>query len=305
MSKYTTEVRYICESYAGLTESAGFTSVDQVIDDSWDKIFTTLADVYGNHKEELCKKILKHYYTREIGAETVGLWKLWMNTRFEEIMPYYNKLYETAAAEINYLNDVDYTRTINEEGENTSEKTGSGTTRHTISGDKSDTETLSGSRDASRSDERDIARDASNSSDSTTSGENKNLYSDTPQGGLQNFDPDDTGTKYLTDARLISDAQSGHQADIIDEDTHDELTSTEHSEDESTRTLTGTSSTVDAGTSSDTEAITGESSKDTTEHVIGRQASPAARLIDEYRKTILNVDMMVIDQFKDLFFGLW
>ena len=39
MSKYTTEVRYICESYAGLTESVGYDSIEEVVDKSYLKIF--------------------------------------------------------------------------------------------------------------------------------------------------------------------------------------------------------------------------------------------------------------------------
>ena len=35
MAKYTTEVRYICESYAGLTESVGYDSIDDVIEKSY------------------------------------------------------------------------------------------------------------------------------------------------------------------------------------------------------------------------------------------------------------------------------
>ena len=39
MSKFTTEVRYICESSISLTESVGANSVDEVISKSLDKIF--------------------------------------------------------------------------------------------------------------------------------------------------------------------------------------------------------------------------------------------------------------------------
>ena len=82
MSKYTTEVRYICEQKSELEESKGFTSVDDVINKSWNKIFTTNVNFFDeNYKQVICKKILKHYYMREIGCETVGLWMLWMNTR--------------------------------------------------------------------------------------------------------------------------------------------------------------------------------------------------------------------------------
>ena len=59
-----------------------------------------------------------HYYTREIGFETVGLWKLKLQTKLNEIMPYYNKLYETELLKYNPLYDVDMTTT------NVGQKTG-------------------------------------------------------------------------------------------------------------------------------------------------------------------------------------
>ena len=35
MSKYTTEVRFICENSAGLSESEGADNVDSILDRSW------------------------------------------------------------------------------------------------------------------------------------------------------------------------------------------------------------------------------------------------------------------------------
>ena len=46
MSKYTTEVRFICESKSGLSESKGFGSVDEVLNGSWDKIFTSKVSFF-------------------------------------------------------------------------------------------------------------------------------------------------------------------------------------------------------------------------------------------------------------------
>ena len=46
MSKYTTEVRFICESKSGLSESKGFGSVDEVLNSSWDKIFTSKVSFF-------------------------------------------------------------------------------------------------------------------------------------------------------------------------------------------------------------------------------------------------------------------
>lgn len=96
MSKYTTELRYICENYAGETQSVGYDDVQDVIDNSWDKVFSFDFPIFDeNYREGLCKKIIKHFYTREIAEETVGLWKLRLDARMNEIMPYFNKLYES------------------------------------------------------------------------------------------------------------------------------------------------------------------------------------------------------------------
>ena len=62
MSKYTTEVRFICEQMAGLDESEGFSTVDDVIANSWNKIFTTKCKFFDeNYSQVICSKILKHF----------------------------------------------------------------------------------------------------------------------------------------------------------------------------------------------------------------------------------------------------
>ena len=39
MSKYTTEVRFICETYAGLSESSGYSNVDDILTKAAPKVF--------------------------------------------------------------------------------------------------------------------------------------------------------------------------------------------------------------------------------------------------------------------------
>ena len=74
MSKYTTEVRFICESKSGLEVSGGSGDVDNIIANSWNKIFTSKAPFFDEeYRSVLCQKILKHYYLREICCETVGI----------------------------------------------------------------------------------------------------------------------------------------------------------------------------------------------------------------------------------------
>lgn len=111
MSKYTTELRYICETSASLTESKGYNDIQDILDESWDKIFSFDFPIFDEaYRPVLCKKILKHYYTREICEETVGLWKLRLDARMNEIMPYFNKLYESEAISIDPLINYRFTR---------------------------------------------------------------------------------------------------------------------------------------------------------------------------------------------------
>lgn len=148
MSKYTTEVRFICENSAGLSESECADNVDSILDKCWNKVFNFDFPIFDeNYRQVLCRKILKHYYTREIAHETVGRWKLALNAKLNEIMPYYNQLYKSELLEFNPFYDVDLTRS--REGSGTSNKTSnntetnSGTSKNVSSGSgTSNTDTL-------------------------------------------------------------------------------------------------------------------------------------------------------------------
>lgn len=110
MSSYTTQVRYICETYAGLTESVGVNDVNKVVEAAAPKIFMDFPIFDEEYRLTLETKILKHFYMREIAHETVGLWRLRLDTMMNELMPVYNKMYTAVAQEFNPLFDVDITR---------------------------------------------------------------------------------------------------------------------------------------------------------------------------------------------------
>lgn len=267
MSKYTTEVRFICESKSGLDISGGCDDVDEIIGASWDKIFTTKCEFFDeSYRKILCCKILKHYYLREICCETVGIWKLWMNTRLEEIMPYYNQLYKSELLEFNPLYDVDITRMHNRTDESTS-------TTKTDSTQKIDNEeNETGNRDTNYTDNAD------------TTNNSKNLFSDTPQGGLDGIE----SNTYLTDARLITESGTADKTGNNDENYNNN------------RTTNGTS-TSNANTDNNIN-----STEDFLESVKGKQGTESySSLLSKYRQTFLNIDMEIINKFSDLFFGLW
>lgn len=279
MSKYTTEVRFICESKSGLEESKGASSVDEVLANSWNKIFTSKVPFFDEaYRSVLCQKILKHYYLREIGTETVGIWILWMNTKLEEIMPYYNQLYESAKIKFNPMQDVDLSRTHNR------------TVNGTSTDDETRTNTTSDTRTIKRDGTTKVTNNGTTERDVNNNGTTKDLYSDTPQGAITGLENEN----YLTNARKVTNVDDETESDTIANTQNGE--STQNETDTTTGTNNGTTKTN--GTNNSTEEY--------IETISGKQGTNSySNLLQEYRKTLLNIDMQVIDEFNDLFFGLW
>ena len=236
MSKYTTQVRFICETSAKLAESCGFIDVESVLVKSWDKIFTDFPIFDEKYRPELCKKILRHYYTREICCETVGRWKLFLNDKMKNIMPYYNQLYKSELLKIQPLVSVD--RSVTHEGSGSETKT--------------------------------TNRNGTNSTSSRTDGHTDtwSYYSDTPQGGIAGLDSND----YLTNA------------------THNVGSD-------------GTSTSLNSDTT-ENETGTGNRNDSYVDKILGYEGNQSEMLL-KFRETFLNIDMMIIDELKDLFFTIY
>lgn len=283
MSKYTTEVRYICETLSGMEESGGYSSVNAAIAGSRQQIFDFTYPIFDDeYKEVLESKILKHYYTREIGFETYGLWKLKLDTKMNEIMPYYNQMYESARLEFDPLADTDLTKT----------NTGSGT--------KTDEGTLK--KTGTQSDERDIAdtgdilneHEDTRTLNTTDSTHNTSRFSDTPQGGIDGMSAVDEHDMWITNA-TIDNGSLTKGGTIKDVGTKRDTLNTKR-DDDNVRTLNLT----------DTRDFTIVSTDDYVEKLVGRRGfNSPNKLLKEFRENMLNIDMMVINDLADLFFGLW
>lgn len=178
MSKYTTELRYICESSIGNDKAGGYNKVADIIAQARPKIFDFSYPIFDeSYRSVLETKIIKHYYTREIGQETYGLWKLKLDTKLNEIMPYYNQLYRSELLEFNPLYNFNITRDHNTKFDS----------KRTIGNDVSSSGTVNTS--------------GTDNSTKTTENEHRDLYSDTPQGAIYNLENE----TYLTNARKVSD----------------------------------------------------------------------------------------------------
>lgn len=259
MSRYTTELRYICETLAGLDESVGYNDVAKVIEAARPKLFDFNYPIYDSaYKAVLETKIIKHYYTREIGSETYGLFKLRLDATLNEIMPYYNKLYESALLEYNPLYSADYYESHEGSGDTSETGSRSGTDTRTLNTQLKKTGTVRVEDDRLE----------------------WNKFSDTPQGGITGLDSD----RYLTNAT---------------KDTADNETLTTHN---TTDSNTGTDAL--SRSESDSKAIT--SSDEYINHIYGKMAGESySKMIQEYRDTLLNIDLLIIDELKDLFMLLY
>lgn len=273
MSSYTTELRYICETESGLDFSVGYSSVQHVIERAREKIFDFAYPIFDEaYRSVLETKILKHYYTREIGEETYGLWKLRLDTKLNEIMPYYNKLYSSELIEFNPI----YSKDITREGKKKvdSDKVGNEKIDDVTNGFVDGTSASRGTNDTNS-----VVNYNGNSG-------SIDKYSDTPQGTVERL-ADDT---YLTNARIVNKNENS-------------LTNTiTNSADEKSGETTQQSS-INYGRNKDnTDKM--NSTEDYVERVHGFDGS-ASILLKQFRETFLNIDMMVIDELSDLFFGLW
>lgn len=312
MSKYTTEVRFICETEAGLSESEGYSKVDDVLDKSWNKIFDAGDwEIYDEeYRPILCKKILKHFYTREIGAETAGLWKLWLNQRMSEIMPYYNQLYKSTLLEFNPLYDTDYTTSGNrqtDEGEESGRETNSDYTR-TDNLQNKRTDNLNSKRIDNLQANKTYNSEQTRTDDlrENTSGNRYDLYSDTPQGALTGVESE----TYLTNARKITDTGTRDNTGTQKTDTNgNDLLSNTGSQDinnTGTQTIENTGNVNNKGKDTENTKRVMNNTQDYAEHVIGKRGTQSyAKMIMELRDSFINIDMMIIDELNDLFFNLW
>ena len=287
MSKYTTEVRYICESYAGLTESTGYDNIRTVIANSRDKIFDFDYPIFDNdYRETLETKILNHYYTREIGVETVGLWKHFLDVRMNEIMPYYNQLYKSALLEFDPFNDVDYTKEGNKTNQENVTEDNNGTNKMTgtVTDTTNGTETNSGS---------DVTNEQNVPKNSTWT-----LYSDTPQGGvagINSAEPSVGSNAYLTNAtHVITDATGSN---LESETEYGKIVQNEgqgNREYDTTNEIKNKMVGVTNGRGDYFEKIKGKMSN-----------KSYSELLQELRKTFLNIDLLIINELSDLFFNIY
>ena len=278
MSKYTTELRFICETYAGLEESADNDNVNNIIDTALPKLFNFDYPIFDEiYRPILERKIVRHYYTREIGYETVGRWKMALENKLNEIMPYYNKLYNSELLEFNPLYTHNITKTGHKTNDETTTQTSEETTNHTFN------ESTTGHHNNT------LTGEAHDNNTGNTSKTNYNLHSDTPQGGLQGVDSE----TYLSDATKTTD--QGNSQDIKNHNSTNTDIGNEN----------GTKENTTQGNIQGNKRGTANNVGEYLETVVGYEGKNASKSLMEYRQTFLNIDMQIIEELNKLFMCIW
>lgn len=132
-------------------EGADFTvTLGQLIDSGFDPGLADYPIFDEEYRHPLNYKIIEHYWFREIGLETPGLFKRFLNRKMNEIMPMYNLLYK-AQLDIDVFNNLDVYETMDRDTTGDSkncEKTDS--TTDTSSDSESETTTHTTTKATSR-----------------------------------------------------------------------------------------------------------------------------------------------------------
>lgn len=186
MSSYTTELRNICQYLVGNKEDE---RAEVVISAAAPLIFDFSYPFYDESKRtEFQENFVRHFYMREIGQETYGLWKHQLIDWMKLEMPYYNQLFKSAQIEFNPIEDVNYTRDVTERG--TSKTSGIQSNNGGNTGSTTGKSVTSGT-----------------SGGNTT---NVTKYNDTPQDSVESI-----ANGYLTSAQQASGTTSNTNSETV------------------------------------------------------------------------------------------
>lgn len=302
MSKYTTEVRWIVEQAE--RDATGKYSVGKYTQASYEALGLAHYSIFDeDYRAYLNDKIINHFYFREIGFETRAHFAFQMARTLEEIMPYYNTLYE-AIAEVGLKPFIEIDMKYDDSFGETKDTKKGYTDSHDIDAQRDHTRTdnLTKKRtDELQSKRTDNLHEVGNNESATTVNQ-QNIFQDTPMSML----PDSTvhDLKYATNVTY----------DDSDDSTHNEY-STDNTGTQTTDN-TGTQTTSDTGTQKNvTKDVANNVDSGNSEenwkhgggnerHEYGRRHTQAY-LFKEFKDAMINIDMEVIGDLETLFMGVW
>lgn len=293
-----------------------------------------------SHRKELNEKIINHFRYREIGYETITQFIFALNRKMFEIMPFYNQLYESEELEISALTNYSYDEISKKTGNDLLEKTGEDSNKQTGDTTRKDTGTQTNEQSGTDKQTFDDVKnkttygstenentatttDVKHGQTTTTEGADtsKRVHSDTPQGMLSANFPE--SASYASDA----DVSKNTNSNTVTQGGTDSTLGTV----KGTKGKTGSDESVQSGaivTEHDTQGkltneleskntfnsqnkITyGSNAKQNYDNQLatnkqGYQGISPSELLQKYRETFLNIDMLVISELEELFISIF
>lgn len=122
MSKYTFELREVISTFGEDEVKSWF--MDYELSDFLTPEQVNVINSHGVFsKKALADRIVDHYFTREIGTDAIGQFRLFIKDSMHEIMESYAPVVYSAALSFDPLLDTEYTETYTGINENTSDTT--------------------------------------------------------------------------------------------------------------------------------------------------------------------------------------
>lgn len=235
----------------------------------------------GEAKAAFEKKVLDHFWLRQIGAETPGRFLHYFRRTMREIMPLYIQRYESVDLmkdpEIRPLDNYNMIEEFESSEDNTRDSESSGTHANTTKSNSTDTlkENTTGT--------------------AASSGKDTEVHSDTPQSSLNISIP----------AYPLNEGKAetiDHASDVTQKFNGDHSSTSQ----DSTKNGTSTANAEVSGESSDTVK---ETNKGNQSHKLTRRGNIGvttyAQLLEGYRQTFINIDMEIIEELETCFLGVF
>ena len=241
-------------------------------------------------KKELEQAIIDHYYFSEIGQETPDRFKQRFKTRWQRIMPYYNKLYNTTLLSYNPL--VNYTITeglkqlssVTNNQDSTSKTISTGTT-----GTKTDTTNSSDSEGSTLT-----TNNTQTSTTGSTTSQTNDKDSNYPQQAIAGGDyrsGEKTGTGTSSNDSLSKNTGTVNNENLSHSD--------------SVTSSIGTSTSDDEGTATNEIVSRGTNQTDYEKTIEGLTGTSYQQLISQERANLLRIIDSVIQEMKPSFFLIY
>lgn len=245
------------------------------------------------YRDELNTKIIARYWNREVGFETVEMFRFRMWAKMNEIMPYFNKLYESEKIEFDPISTIDLTTKAADNITHGDTSTNTGTSV-TDTGMTNHSEGVAHGTTSTDSDTVNHTEGANEATNTANSG-SRTVNSIFPQNQLSG------NGDYADNASDVNSVGENTSSTVESGDGTQNVNS--NGTEDSTTTLDGTQ-TVDT-TVTDDATTTRSGNQDVARNSTtkGYQGLPS-NLLASYRETFLNIDMTILEQLATLFMSV-